>query len=406
MSLVEEIASRSRNDYQRDNFDSFLKKVGFSYNVPSIHVTGTNGKGSTCNFLSHIYQASGRKVGLFVSPMNYSLCDMIKINGNDIPESEVESIYHQFEKFINKFELSAFEITTFIALTYFEKEKVDIAIIEVGMGGEVDATNVFNPVLSIITSISSEHTYALGLSLSEIALHKAGIIKDKASVLIGDIKGDALDVIVAKAKATKSMIYTKNHAFDEHLEDDGYSFGYLPYTNLKIRSKALTGVYDACIAVEATNILKTQFPVDEDAVKKGLLCDSLIGRFEIHPGNPTIIIDGSHNPEAIQKLRANVENLLQNKHIHVVFACFRDKNITVMLPEISLLGELCLTTFNHPRAREESDYFLYLEDYKFYPDHLELIKNLEEQYPEDIILVTGSLAFACLVHKELLDEKI
>ena len=406
MSLIQEIASRTREDYQRDNFDAFLKKVGFSYSVPSIHVTGTNGKGSTCNYLSNIYQASGRKVGLFISPMNYSLNDMIKINGKDIPEIEVESIYHQYEKFINKYELSAFEITTFIALTYFQKENVDIAIIEVGMGGEVDATNVFTPVLSIITSISSEHTYALGVSLSEIALHKAGIIKDKTPVLIGDIKGDALDVIISKAKATKSTIYSKNHEFDEHLDNDGYSFGYLPYRNLKIKSFALTGLYDACLAVEATNILQSQFPVTEEAVKKGLYSDPLVGRFEIHPGNPTIIIDGSHNPEAIQKLRANIENLQQNKHIHVVFACFRDKNITMMLPEIALVGELNLTTFNHPRAREESDYFLYLEEYKFYPDHLELIKRLKTEYPDDIILVTGSLAFACLVHKELLDEKI
>lgn len=406
MSLIKEIASRTREDYQRNNFDAFLKKVGFSYSVPSIHVTGTNGKGSTCNYLSNIYQASGRKVGLFISPMNYSLCDMIKINGIDISETEVESIYQQYEKFINKYELSAFEIITFIALTYFQKENVDIAIIEVGMGGEVDATNVFTPVLSIITSISSEHTYALGVSLSEIALHKAGIIKDKTPVLIGDIKGDALDVIVSKAKVTKSTIYSKNHEFDEHLENDGYSFGYLPYRNLKIKSFALTGLYDACLAVESTNILQSQFPVTEEAVKKGLYSDPLVGRFEIHPGNPTIIIDGSHNPEAIQKLRANIENLQQNKHIHVVFACFRDKNITMMLPEIALVGELNLTTFNHPRAREESDYFLYLEEYKFYSDHLELIKRLKTEYPDDIILVTGSLAFACLVHKELLDEKI
>ena len=406
MSSIEEIVSRSRNDYQRDNFDAFLKKVGFSYTIPSIHVTGTNGKGSTCNYLSNIYSASGRKVGLFISPMNYSLCDMIKINGVDIPENEVESIYHQYEKYINKYELSAFEITTFIALTYFEKEKVDIAVIECGMGGEIDATNVFTPILSIITSISSEHTYALGVSLSEIALHKAGIIKDKVPVLIGDIKGDALDVIVAKAKTTKSTIYTKNHEFDEHLEEDGISFGYLPYKDLKIKSLALTSLFDACMAVEATNILGTIFPVDESSVKKGLYCDSLIGRFEVHEGKPAIIIDGSHNPEAIQKLCANIENFVRNRHIHVVFACFKDKNITMMLPEIALVGELNLTTFDHPRARGEFDYFLYLEEYKFYPDHLQLIKSLKEQYPEDIILVTGSLAFAALVHKELLDGKI
>ena len=406
MSLVTEIASKSRNDYQRDNFDAFLKKVGFHYDIPSIHVSGTNGKGSVCNYLSNIYLASDRKVGLFVSPMNYSICDMIKINNVDISEKEVEEIYNQYKKYIEKYDLSSFEITTFIALTYFQKEKVDIAVIECGMGGEIDATNIFTPILSIITSISVEHTNFLGVSLSEIALHKAGIIKDKVPVVIGDIKGDALDVIVNKAKNYRSKIYSVNRYFHEELRSDGYSFGYLPYSNLKIKSSSLTSVYDASVAIEATNVLQAQFPIDEEAVKKGLLCEPLIGRLEIHKGNPTIIIDGAHNPDAIIKLRNDMDNISFGKQIHVVFACFKDKNITVMLPEIALLGELILTTFDHPRAREESDYFLYLEDYKFESDHIALIKRLKQQYPDDVILITGSLAFASLVHKELMDEKI
>ena len=103
-------------------------------------------------------------------------------------------------------------------------------------------------------------------------------------------------------------------------------------------------------------------------------------------------------------LRLDIDNLAIGKPIHIVFACFKDKNITSMLPEIALLGDLNLTTFNHPRARERDDYFLYLEDYKFFDDHIALIKNLKEQYPDDVILVAGSLAFSSLVHKELLDE--
>ena len=406
MSVLELIASKSRSDYQRDNFDAFLKKVGFHYDVPSIHVTGTNGKGSVCNYLNNIYLSSGRKVGLFISPMNYSIADMIKVNNVDIPVSEIESIYSEYRKQIEKYDLSSFEITTFIALTYFQKENVDLAIIECGMGGAIDATNIFNPILSIITSISVEHTNFLGVSLSEIALHKAGIIKDKIPVLLGDVKGDALDVIVNKTKYCNSKIYTQNRYFNEVLQENGYSFGYLPYHDLKIKSRGLTSVTDACIAIEATSILKEQFPVEEVQIKEGLLCDPLIGRLEIHEGHPTIIIDGAHNPDAIVKLRNDVEGLHLNKPIHVVFASFKDKNITVMLPEIALLGDLHLTTFDHVRARNEEDYFLYLEDYKFTSDHIELIKELKTQFPEDVIVITGSLAFASLVHKELMDEKI
>ena len=163
---------------------------------------------------------------------------------------------------------------------------------------------------------------------------------------------------------------------------------------------------DASIALEAVNLLKEEFPVDSEAILKGLDQVTLESRFNIIKGSPTFIIDGAHNPDAIEKLRKDVETVFPGKVVHVVFASFRDKNITTMLPEIGLLGELNLTTFNHPRAREESDYFLYLEDYKFYSDYKALIKSLKDSYPEDIILVTGSLSFANLVNKEIRNGEI
>ena len=405
MSLIEEIALRNRLDYQRDNFDAFLKKVGFSYNIPSIHVTGTNGKGSTCNYINNIYIASGRKVGLFVSPMYYSLCDMIRVNNEYIPESVVEDIYHQYEKFINKFDLSAFEITTFIALKYFEMQKVDVAIIECGMGGAIDATNIFTPILSIITSVSVEHTNALGVSLSEIALHKSGIIKDKIPVLVGNIKGDALDVIVNKAKSCKTDVHSIRTSNNELLTDSGYEFGYPPYQGLKIKSLAHSSLTDACLAVEATNILQSILPVDDVVVKKGLYTDPLIGRFEIHQGQPTIIIDGAHNPEAFEKLAKSLQKGSFNKNIRILLASFKDKNIIQMLSIIGSISEsITLTTFDHPRARKEEDYFLFLSDYEFNENAIEAYQKLKEQYPEDIILITGSLAFAAYMKKRLTND--
>ncbi len=406
MSIIETINSYNRNDYQRDNFDAFLKKVGFKYIIPSIHVTGTNGKGSVCNYLSHIYAANGLKVGLFNSPCSKDLTDMIKINNVDISLESVEILFNQYKKYIDKYDLSSFEIITFIALTYFINEKVDIAIIECGMGGEVDATNIFNPVLSIITNVTSEHTNFLGVSISEIASHKAGIIKNDVPVLIGDIQGDALEVIVNKVKSTKSQIYKVDHFHQELPSKTGYSFSYRPFGELKITSLSKNSIVDACLALEAVNILKEQFPLNEEEVKKGLYCSQLPARFEIHEGKPIIVVDGAHNPDAISKLRSDIENIFPDKVVHVVFACFKDKNITAMLPEIALLGELSLTTFEHVRARSSDDYFLYLEDYKFYDDHISLIKDIKANYPEDIILVTGSLAFANLVHQEILDGKI
>ena len=406
MSVIDKINSYTRNDYQRDNFDAFLHKVGFKYNVPSIHVTGTNGKGSTCNYINNIYIASGRKVGLFNSPCSVDLTDMIKVNNQDIPVSEVESIFNEYEKYFNKFELSSFEIITFIALTYFQKESVDVAVIECGMGGEVDATNVFTPILSIITNITSEHTNFLGVSISEIANHKAGIIKEGVPVLIGEIEGDALEVLIYHAKECQTKIHKIDHFLEDLPSKTGYSFIYRPFDRVEINSFSKSSVTDASLALEAIKILSEILPVKAEDVRRGLKCNQLPARFEIHEGNPTIIIDGAHNPDAIIKLRNDVENIYPGKTIHVVFASFKDKNITVMLPEIGLLGDIYLTTFDHVRAREEDDYFLYLEDYKFNKDHVALIKELKEKYPEDIILVTGSLAFANLVSKEIKDAKI
>lgn len=406
MSVLEEINRYNRNDYQRDNFDAFLRKIGFKYDIPSIHVSGTNGKGSTCNYINNIYIASGKKVGLFISPCYESMLDMIRVNNEFISISFVENTFKEYKKYFDKFDLSSFEIVTFIAFKYFIDQKVDIALIECGMGGEIDATNIFKPILSIITNITSEHTNFLGVSISEIALHKAGIIKNEVPLLIGEIEGDALDVLVNKAKETKSKIYKVDHYHSLNLTNEGYTFEYRPYNEVKIPSKSLSSVSDACLALEAVNILQDTYPVDINVVKEGLYKPTLDSRFNIIEGKPTFVIDGAHNPDAIIKLRKDMELVFPGKVIHIVFASFKDKNITVMLPEIGLLGELLLTTFAHSRAREESDYFLYLEDYKFHSDHKELIKSLKETYPEDVILITGSLAFANLVKKEITNGEI
>lgn len=406
MSVLDKIASYTRNDYQRDNFDAFLRKVNFNYNIPSIHVTGTNGKGSTCNYINNIYLANNKKVGLFLSPCYQSILDMIRVNNEFISIEYIESIFNEYHKYFDKFDLSSFEITTFIAFKYFIDQKVDLAVIECGMGGEIDATNIFKPVLSIITNISSEHTNFLGVSISEIALHKAGIIKNDTPLLIGEIEGDALDVLVNKAKETRSKIIKVDHFHDLVLKEDGCHFSYRPFGEVKIPSKSLSSVLDASIALEAVNILRELFPIEIEAIRKGIDSTSLDSRFNIINGSPIIVIDGAHNPDAICKLRKDMETVFPGKQIHIVFASFKDKNITSMLPEIGLLGELNLTTFNHVRARGEMDYFLYLEDYKFNSDHKALIKSIKEQYPEDVILITGSLAFANLVKKEILNGEI
>ena len=395
MNLKEYFESTDRGDYQRENFDDFLKKVSFNYSIPSIHIAGSNGKGTTANYLANIYRAHGLKVGLFTSPCLDEVNEMININGQNISTEDLESAIKENQKLFDKYGLSAFEIQTYIAFSYFKKNNVDLAIIECGMGGEIDATNIFEPILSIITSISLEHTAFLGRSLCEIAYQKAGVIKEEIPVVTGILNDEALKTIVEVAKEKNSKVIVSVEPAKVVYSDYGYTFAYSTYTDLRINSSATYSLKDACIALEAVNKLQERYPVTVDEIREGLAKTYMPVRMEILSQNPLIIVDGSHNPEGIQNMVNSLPNIIENRTLHVLFACFKDKNIERML---SYLGEYSqdvnLTTFPHKRARTEEDYFLYLDDHSFNEDPVANLNELKEKYPEDAILIVGSLAFA------------
>ena len=384
-----------RDDYQRENFDDFLQKVSFKYNVPSIHIAGSNGKGTTANYLANIYRAHGLKVGLFTSPYLNNVNEMININGHDISDEEFITAIKENEKLFNKYSLSPFEIQTYIALSYFEKNKCDLAIVECGMGGEIDATNVFNPIASVITSISLEHTAFLGRSLCEIAYQKAGIIKDEVPVITGMLEEEAINTIVEVTKEKKTSLVVSVEPANVVYENNGFTFSYSAYKDLRINSSATYSLKDACIALEVVNKLMNVYQVSENEIREGLEKTYMPVRMEIVKKEPLIIIDGSHNPEGALNLTKSLQNVIENRELHVLFACFKDKNIERML---AYLGEyskdITLTTFPHKRARTEEDYFLFLDDHSFKENAVDALKELEESHPNDAILVTGSLAFA------------
>ena len=389
-------------EYQRENFDSFLNKVNFSYNVPSIHIAGSNGKGSTANYLANIYRAQGYKVGLFTSPYLEIVNEMINVNGQNISDDEMVEIIEHNAKFIDKYSLSPFEIQTFIALTYFEKQKCDIAIIECGMGGEIDATNIFTPIASVITSISLEHTAFLGRSICEIAYQKAGIIKKEVPVITGILDEEAINTIVEVAKENESQLSVAVEPAKVVYENKGFNFAYGTLDNLRINSAATYSLKDACIALEVINKLNDRFNVSEQSIKEGLANTFMPVRMEIIKDSPLLIVDGSHNPEGVINLVKSLQNVAQNREIHVLFACFRDKNIERML---AYLGEyskdITLTTFPHERARTEEEFFLYMDDYSFKGDALATLNEMLALYPNDCILVTGSLAFAAYIKQNI-----
>ena len=396
-------------DYQRENFDRFLDKINFSYNVPSIHIAGSNGKGSTATYLAAGYQGSGYLVGLFHSPFLKEPNEMISINGKPISDDDFMRIINSYKKEIEKYGLSAFEIQAFVAFTYFQEKKCDIAIIECGMGGLIDATNVFTPVLSIITTISLEHTDYLGFSISEIAEQKAGIIKEEVPVLIGnDLSEDALTVISNTAKVNKTDLCYLGHYVNQEYHDDGYTFEYSRYGLIKIKSVGLYSINDCVMALEAMTILDNKFPINIDGAVKAISEVFMPCRMEVFSKKPLIILDGAHNPEAMKKLcDVSLAKVIDGRPIHVIFCCFRDKNLGSML---SYLGEitddLTLTTFDHPRARTLEEYFLFLGDYQFEENAKELIQKKIQEFSNDAILITGSLAFAAYVRELLQNGEI
>lgn len=396
-----------KDDYQKNNFDTFLHKIKFEYDIPSIHVGGSNGKGTTVECIYKCLFKSGKyKVGKFTSPYDVSPLESIVINEKCISEQEYMDIINEYKKYILKYNLSSFEVEVLVALTHFKNNNVDIALIECGMGGEDDATNVFTPILSIITSVSLEHTAYLGSSLGEIALNKAGIIKEGIPLLINeDIPEEAMVALVNKCKETHSKIFLADNYLFESLNDNGYTFLVKPYENLFVPTLALFVLKDVALAISALKIINDKFFVDENSIREGVKECILKGRMNVVNNNPTIIIDGAHNPEGIFALKESLEKFT-NKQIHTVFASFKDKNISLMLSYLNFVSsDITLTTFPHNRARNEEEYFLFLDEYKFDNDPFKVIKEKMELYKDDVILITGSLAFAYYIYDNFKNVK-
>lgn len=390
-----------KDDYQRDNFDRFIKAIKFSFNVPSIHIGGTNGKTSVATYLAYGYMGAGYTVGLFTSPYLYNPNEEIRINGKEISDDEFMDIYNEHKKEIRKYDLSAFEVMTFVALSYFQKMGCQIAVIECGMGGEIDATNIITPLLSIITSISLEHTDFLGYSISEITAQKAGIIKENVPVLVPDLSEDAMTVIYETVKINHSRICYLGHFVHDEYHEDGYTFEYGEFGEIKLQSVAKYSILNCVLALEAITILKDKLSFDPIKVREGIQEAFIPCQVEVVSKKPLVIVDGAHNPEAMKRFcDVSLLKVINEKPIHVIFACTKDKNLSGLLAVIGeTTRDLTITTFDSPKARGEDEFFLFADDYKYVDNPEELLRQKMEEYPDDCIIITGSQQFAAQMRK-------
>ena len=402
---IEEFLAAKRNGtYDRANFDKYAAKRKLNLITPTIHIAGSNGKSCVGLYLESIYRAAGYKVASFIVPSLGALNDSIRYDGKPIDDETLSKLFHDNKKDFEKFDLSDFEIRVALAYRYFEIKKADLAIVEAGMGGLLDATNIedMNTVLSVITTISLEHTANLGTTPSQIALHCAGIIKVDTPVLVGRIDDESLDIIREEAKPLDARLARVENYYYGHLNLDGFHFDYGPYKDLLLKTIAEYQLRNASIAIEAVLNLREDFPVAEEALRKGLYETEIPCRVE-RIGR--IAFDIAHNPEAAEALSRTVTSIGRGANVHVLFASLRDKNIAVELPTLAnVVTDITLTTFDDPWARDETDFFLYAEDHPYVDDANGALKNLLEQYPEDVVLVTGATKFVADMKQYVLAE--
>jgi dihydrofolate synthase / folylpolyglutamate synthase len=348
--------------------------------IKSIHVAGTNGKGSTCHMLASVFQEAGYKVGLYSSPHLKDFRERIKINGQMTSEEEVVAFVNNYKTQFEAIQLSFFEWTTGLAFYHFSQHKVDIAIIETGLGGRLDSTNVIIPELSIITNIGLDHVNILGDSLEKIAFEKAGIIKAQTPVLIGEKH--------PKTQPVFEEVATKKNAALHYAQTHHYSTDLLgSYQKVNVNT-----------VVSAISLLSDTWKITEDAIKNGLSNvaknTALMGRWQILSESPKMICDVGHNAHGIQLVieQLNNENY---EHLHMVLGFVNDKEIDPILKLLPKNASYYFCKANNGRALSElvlsekaTKLGLYSTNYPTVELALQAAKR--KASPSDLIFIGGS----------------
>ncbi|HZJ89793.1 MAG TPA: Mur ligase family protein [Bacilli bacterium] len=386
--------SRPAN-YARKNYDLFLSEIEPIKFKKSIHIAGTNGKGSTAMFLFEMFRAAGYKTALYISPHFKVHNELARVNDQYIPDSFIKEVIVKHLTAIEKYQLSFFEVMTFVSFKYFESEDVDVAIIEAGLGGLIDATNIFTPTISVITNIHKDHIVEIGPDISDIARHKAGIIKPGVPVVIGVRNEELIKIIERVAGEKKSPIITKTKAVGQIFKDvDSMTFVWQEKT-YELNSGAVYETSNAAMALETIMYLTANniIPIGNKEIKKGLKNAKMPARYTIVSKKPLVIVDGAHNMHGIRALIASVK-ALGHKQIKVVYAAFYEKEILRILDFFKTEElDVTLTTFEHERASKSFP----IAKFPFEQDYKEAIAKAIKENEKSVVVICGSLYFASLV---------
>lgn len=407
-----------RRSFKLERMLILLKHLEVPYqDLKSIHIAGTKGKGSTAHFLTFLLADSGFKVGLFTSPHLFCFRERIqivksakpKVKNNLISEKDLFKIVEKFQRGLKNLKIpqklgriTFFEILTAVAFKYFLQNNVDFVILESGLGGRLDSTNVVKPFSSIITHIGYDHTDKLGKKISEIASEKAGIIKENTPLICSFQRPAALKVIKNKCKSKRARLFIFRRDFKaENIrlkqEHTLFNFKFNDFTlrDLRINLKGEHQVENASLAVAAAYLLERTGTIKMRInYKAGLRATHLSGRFEIVSKSPLTIIDIAHNPSSFSALGASLKRYFPRKKVILIFACSQDKDAKRMLKQIDY-SLLFLTSFNNPRCRSPLELKTIVKGENVYlaKDIGEALKEARRKYKDKQVIVISGSAF-------------
>ena len=371
-----------------DNINKFINKLNLSNNqLKFIHVAGTNGKGSTCSYISSILQESKFKVGIFCSPHYYDYRERIKINNHKIEKGYIISFVKEYKTLVEELQLSFFEFSFGLCLSYFSQKKIDYAIIEVGLGGRLDATNIIEPLISVITNISFDHTEILGNTLEQIAYEKAGIIKEKSQLIVGERNKltDQIFINICKDKSSK-ITFVPDIAND------------IIYSEIDFINKNIKTSIETCRVINLNTL-------NDKTIKKGIdnvnLNTGMFGRWSLIEANPMVIFDSAHNESGFESIAHQISKTSFNQ-IYILLSFVKGKNIKQLISKLPEESKIYFTSLKNRRAMQLEEIKLNLSKNITFDEDPKMIFNKikAEASKEDLILITGSNYIA----KEIFNE--
>ena len=381
------INSQKDRVYSLDNFQRFMNDMNNpQLALPCVHIGGTNGKGSTTNYIKEVLKKAGYRVGTFTSPALEKRLDVMRINDIHIDEQAIVDMANRYVDIWLEYEISLFEIEVFIAIMYFLRQGIDIALFEVGLGGNLDATNIIMPLVALNTNIGLDHMDFLGDSYESIAMAKAGIIKDGIAFITGEHKQECLDIFRDECEKHHSELIRVGRIHDIQ-DGENVKYSYRDY-NIVLNTPALYQIQNSALAIEALLYLRKQFNFRDEDLIYGLFEASWPGRFEKLRDKPLIIIDGAHNREGVDELYHSAKKF---SHLKIIFSALRDKDTDYMIERLlELTYDMTVCEFDHPRAQKAK---LLAKDYpvKVEPDYYQAIDDAWDY--EGTLLITGSLYF-------------